>query len=98
MMPNGVYHILCQWPTCIMTSCIWVGVKIQLRSIKTRYMHAHHVPHAEHVERSDEMVKRSRDDVEDFEDMSGTPCCPPPVLFIAQRAKLSRVFNGQNYL
>ena len=60
--------------------------------------HAHHVPHAEHVERSDEMVKRSRDYVEDFEDVSGTPCCPPPVLFTAQRAKLSRVFNGQNYL
>ena len=69
----------------------------QLYSI-TGYTHAHHVPHAEHVERSDEMVKRSRDDVEDFEDMSGTPCCPPPVLFTAQRAKLSRVFNGQNYL
>ena len=64
----------------------------------TRYTHAHHVPHAEHVERSDEMVKRNRDDVEDFEDVSGTPCCPPPVLFTAQRAKLSRVFNGQNYL
>ena len=65
----------------------------------TRY--AHHVPHAEHVERSDEMVKRSQDDVEDFEDfedVSGTPCCPPPVLFTARRAKLSRVFNGQNYL
>ena len=61
----------------------------------TRYTHAHHVPHAEHVERSDEMVKRN---VEDFEDVSGTPCCPPPVLFTAQRAKLSRVFNGQNYL
>ena len=53
----------------------------------TRYTHAHQVPHAEHVERSDEMVKRSRDDVEDFEDVSGTPCCPPPVLFTAQRAK-----------
>ena len=64
----------------------------------TRYTHAHHVPHAEHVQRSDEMVKHSRDDVEDFEDVSGTPCCPPPVLFTAQRAKLSRVFNGQNYL
>ena len=58
----------------------------------------HHVPHAEHVERSDEMVKHGRDDVEDFEDVSGTLCCPPPVLFTAQRAKLSRVFNGQNYL
>ena len=66
--------------------------------VLTRYTHAHHVPHAEHVERSDEMVKRSRDDVEGFEDVSGTPCCPPPVLFTAQRAKLSRVFNGQNYL
>ena len=38
------------------------------------------------------MVKRSRDDVEDFEDVRGTPCCHPPVLFKAQRAKLSRVF------
>ena len=47
---------------------------------------------------TDEMVKRSRDDVEDFEDVSGTPCCPPPVLFTAQRAKLSRVFNAKNYL
>ena len=64
----------------------------------TRYAHAHHVPHAEHVERSDEMMKCSEDDVEDFEDVSGTPCCPPPVLFTARRAKLSRVFNGQNYL
>ena len=63
----------------------------------TRYTHAHHVPHAEHVQRSDEMVKHSRDDVEDFEDVSGTSCCPLPVLFTAQRAKLSRVFNGQNY-
>ena len=66
--------------------------------LNTRYMHAHHVPHAEHVQGLDEMVKRSRDYVEDFEDVSGTPCCPPPVLFTAQRAKLSRVFNGQNYL
>ena len=32
-------------------------------------------------------MKRSRDDVEDFEDVSGTLCCPPPVLFTAQRAK-----------
>ena len=64
----------------------------------TRYMHAHHVPHAEHVERSDEIVKCSRDDFKDFEDVSGTPCCPPPVLFTAQRAKLSCIFNGQNYL
>ena len=48
----------------------------------TRYTHAHH------VERSDEMVKHSRDDVEDFEDVSGTLCCPPPVLFTAQRVKL----------
>ena len=55
----------------------------------TRYTHAHHVPHAEHVERSDEMVKHGRDDVEDFEDVSGTLCCPPPVLFTAQRAKLT---------
>ena len=62
-------------------------------SMYTRYTHAHHVPHAEHVERSDQMVKRSRDDVEDFEDMSGTSCCPPPVLFTAQRAKLSHIFN-----
>ena len=67
-------------------------------STVTRYMHAHHVPHAEHVERSDEIVKRSRDDVEDFVDVSGTLCCPPPVLFTAQRAKLSCIFNGQNYL
>ena len=58
----------------------------------------HHVPHAEHVERSDEMVKRSQDDVEDFEDVSRMPYCPPSVLFTAQRAKLSSVFNGQNYL
>ena len=43
-------------------------------------------------------MKHGRDDVEDFEDVSGTPCCPPSVLFTAQRAKLSRVFNGQNYL
>ena len=50
------------------------------------------------MERSDKMVKRSRDDVEDFEDMSGTPYCPPPVLFTAQQAKSSRIFNGQNYL
>ena len=35
------------------------------------------MPHAEHVERSDEMVKHGRDDVEDFEDVSGTLCCPP---------------------
>ena len=34
------------------------------------------MPHAERVERSDEMAKRGRDDVEDFEDVSGTPCCP----------------------
>ena len=27
-----------------------------------------------------EMVKHGRDDVEDFEDVSGTLCCPPPVL------------------
>ena len=61
-------------------------------------MHAHHVAHAEHVERLDEMVKHGRDDVEDFEDVNGTLYCPPPVLFTAQRVKLSRVFNGQNYL
>ena len=36
--------------------------------------------------------------VKDFEDVSGTLCCPPPVLLTAQRAKLSHVFNGQNYL
>ena len=43
-------------------------------------------------------MKHGRDDVEDFEDVSGTLCCPPSVLFTAQRAKLSHVFNGQNYL
>ena len=75
-----------------------VCVCVSNNQLGTRYTHAHHVPHAEHVERSDEMVKRSRDDVEDFEDVSGTPCCPPPVLFTAQRAKLSRVCNGQNNL
>ena len=74
------------------------SIKLAITSLVTRYTHAHHVPHAEHVERSDEMVKRSRDDVEDFEDVSGTSCCPLPILFTAQRAKLSRVFNGQNYL
>ena len=42
----------------------------------TRYTHAHHVPHAENVERSDEMLKHGRDNVEDFEDVSGTLCCP----------------------
>ena len=52
--------------------------------LRTRYTHAHDVPHAEHVERSDEMVKHGRDDVEDFEDVSGTLSCPPPVLFTAQ--------------
>ena len=62
----------------------------------TRYTHVHHVPHAEHVEQSDETVKHGLDDVEDFEDVSGTPCCPPPVLFTAQRVKL--IINGQNYL
>ena len=35
--------------------------------------------------------------VKDFEDVSGTLCCPPPVLLTAQQAKLSHVFNGQNY-
>ena len=74
-----------------------IAYRTQTRS-KLGTTHAHHVPHAEHVERWDEMVKRSRDDVEDFEDVSGTPCCPPPVLFTAQWAKLSHVFNGQNYL
>ena len=52
------------------------------------------MPHAEHVEQSDEMAKRGRDDVVDFEDVNGTPCCPPPVLFIDQQAKLSGNFNG----
>ena len=46
---------------------------LSLSAVYTRYMHAHHVPHAEHVEscRSDEMAKRGRDDVEGFEDVSG---------------------------
>ena len=74
------------------------GIAESLYGQITRYRHAHHVPYAEHVERSDEMVKHGRDDVKDFEDVSGTPCCPPLVLFTAQRAKLSHLFNGQNYL
>ena len=33
------------------------------------------------------MAKRSRDDVKDFEDVSGMPYCPPPVLFTGQQGR-----------
>ena len=59
----------------------WRNILLRCQSlfrVYTRYTHAHHVPHAEHVERSDEMVKCSRDYVEDFEDVSGmlSSACP----------------------
>ena len=65
-------------PTQLSVACsTWVGRAWEWVYI-TRYTHAHHVPHAEHVERSDEMVKCSRDYVEDFEDVSGmlSSACP----------------------
>ena len=70
-----------------------VYMNILVLGIRMRIMCSRRV-----CERPDEMVKHGRDDVKDFEDVSGTLCCPPPVLFTAQRAKLSRVFSGQNYL
>ena len=47
----------------------------------TRYTHAHHMPHAERM--------KWRSVVEDFEDVSGTLCCPPPVPFTAGSAASS---------
>ena len=55
-------------------------------------MRAHHVSHAEHAKQSDEIVKRGRDDVKDFEDLSGTLYCPPPVPFTGQRHRRLKFF------